>query len=183
MIALWIILGILLIIGLILTGLLFLKTKVIVSYKNDKFNIVFRNGLIKYTYKPKEKPQKEEKDVTRESIERDIDDKKSRLTDKTSFLWILLCEMRFKVEVLKTEIKIDYGTDDPADTGILYGIIWAAIGNLYQIFNHYLVFDFPNVEINPDFENQLFEIEFYGIIKIRLVHIINALIKNRKGKR
>ena len=182
MIALWIILGILLIIGLILTGLLFLKTKVIVSYKNDKFNIVFRNGLIKYTYKPKEKPQ-EEKNVTRESIEKDIDDKKSRLTDKTSFLWILLREMRFKVEVLKTEIKIDYGTDDPADTGILYGIIWAAIGNLYQIFNHYLVFDFPNVEINPDFENQLFEIEFYGIIKIRLVHIINALIKNRKGKR
>lgn len=182
MIALWIILGILLIIGLILTGLLFLKTRVIVSYKNDKLNIVFKNGLIKYTYKPKEKPQ-EEKNVTRESIERDIDDKKSRLTDKTSFLWILLREMRFKVEVLKTEIKIDYGTDDPADTGILYGIIWAAIGNLYQIFNHYLVFDFPKVEINPDFENQLFEIEFYGIIKIRLVHIINALIKNRKGKR
>ena len=183
MIALWIILGILLIIGLILAGLIFLKTKVIVSYKNDKFNIVFRNGLIKYTYKPKEKPQKEEKDVTRESIEKDIDDKKSRLTDKTSFLWTLLREMRFKVEVLKTEIKIDYGTDDPADTGILYGIIWAAIGNLYQIFNHYLVFDFPKAEINPDFENQLFEIEFYGIIKIRLVHIINALIKSRKGKR
>ena len=76
-----------------------------------------------------------------------------------------------------------HGTDDPADTGILYGIIWAAIGNLYQIFNHYLVFDFPKVEINPDFENQLFEIEFYGIIKVRLVHIINALIKSRKGKR
>ena len=58
MIALWIILGILLIVGLVLTDLLFLKTKVIVSYKNDKLSIKFRNGLIKYTYKPKEMPRK-----------------------------------------------------------------------------------------------------------------------------
>ena len=125
-------------------------------------------------------PRKKEESVTKEFIEKDIENKKSRLTDKTSFLWTLLREMRFKVEVSKTEIRIDYGTDDPADTGILYGIIWAAIGNLYQIFNHYLVFDFPKTEINPDFENQLFKIEFYGIIKVRLVHIISALIKNRK---
>ena len=183
MIALWIILGILLFVIFVLTALLFLRTKVIISYKNDKLNIKFRNGLIKYTYKPKEKPLKKEENVTKESIEKDIENRKASLTDKTSFLWILLREMRFRVEVSKTEIKIDYGTDDPADTGILYGIIWAAIGNLYQIFNHYLVFDFPKAEINPDFENKLFKIEFYGIIKVRLVHIINALIKSRKRKR
>ncbi len=183
MIAVWIILGILLLLLLFVTVILFSKTKVIVSYKNERLSVRFRNGILRYTLKLDDKAENEKEErVTKESIEEKVDKKKEKLSDKTSFLWTLLREMRFRLEVVKTELRVDYGTDDPADTGILYGVIWAAVGNLYQLFNQYLVFDFPKVEINPDFENTLFKIEFYGIIRVRLVHIINALIKSRKGK-
>ncbi|MBE7011465.1 MAG: DUF2953 domain-containing protein [Ruminococcaceae bacterium] len=182
MIAVWILLGILLLLFLLLVCILYLKTCLVISYKDDKFTVKATNGFIRYTFKQKEKTQKQEEAVTKDSIEKDIEKKKTKLTHKKSFLWSFLREMRYKIEIKKVKIKVDYGTDDPADTGVLYGVIWAAIGNIYQVFNQYFVFDFPETEINPDFENKLFKIEFYGIIKVRIVHIINALIKSRKGK-
>ena len=181
MIVLWIILGVLAFLVGLVGVTLYSKTRVFISYKDEKLNVKFQNGLIRYTLKQKDK-KKEEKEVTKESIQKDVKEKEQKLTDKTSFLWSLFKEMRYRLEVKKTKIRIDFGTDDPADTGMLYGIIWAAIGNIYQIFNQYLTFDFPETEINPDFYNKVFKIEFYGIIKVRLVHIINALIKSRKGK-
>ena len=179
MIVLWIILGILALLLGFAFILLYTKTRIYVSYKGGDINIRFQNGLIRYTVKQKE--NREEKEVSRESIEKDINEKHKKLSDKKSFLWTLFRDMRYRIEVKKVKIKVDFGTGDPADTGMLYGIIWGAIGSLYQIFNQYFIFDFPETEINPDFENQVFKIEAKGIIKVRLVHIISALIKNRKN--
>lgn len=185
MIGLWIILGILLfIIGFIVYAL-FSKTRVYIFYKNDNLKIRFQSGLLRYTWNQAKKSQKKQKkpekeEPSKENIEKEVNQKKQKLSDKTSFLWKMLGGMRYKIEVVKVKIKIDYGTGDPADTGILYGVIWATIGNLYQLFNQYLVFDFPTVELNPDFENKVFKTEFEGIIKVRLVHIISALLKNIK---
>lgn len=182
MTGLYIVLGVFLILILSLLYTIFSKSKVYLSYKGETIKIRVQNGLIRYTLKQIDRTDEEKKEVTKETIEKDIDKKKKLLTNKKSFWWTILREMRFRIEVVKTKIKIDYGTGDPADTGILYGIIWAVIGNLYQVFNQYLVFDFPETQINPDFENKIFEIEFESIIKVRLVHIINALLKTRKGK-
>lgn len=179
MVVLWIILAALLLIILFAAVTLFSKTKVYITYKNDKLNIKFKNGIIRYTLKQKEK-QEEKAEPTKEGITKEVEKKKKKLTDKTSILWTLLREMRYRIEVVKVKLKVDFGTGDSADTGILYGIIWAAIGNLYQIFNQYLVFDFPEVTLSPDFENKIFKTEFEGIIKVRLVHIIIALLKSVK---
>ncbi len=179
MIVLWIILGILLfLIGVLLFTLLS-KTRVYVFYKDNKLKIRFQNGLLRYTWKKTEK-EKENKEPSKETIEKEVKNKEKKLSDKTSFLWVLLREMRYRIEIVKVKIKVDYGTGDPADTGILYGIIWAAIGNLYQLFSQYFVFDFPEANINPDFENKVFKTEFEGIIRVRLVHIIIAILKSIK---
>lgn len=183
MIVLWIILGILGVIFLIVILALFLKTNVYITYKNEHLKIRFRNGILRYTLKQKQKKEKPKEEPSRENISRRIDSGKKRLTDKTSFLWVLLGEMRYRIEVKKVKIRVDFGTGDPADTGILYGAIWAAIGSVYQILNMYLVFDFPETEINPDFENKIFKTEFEGIIRLRLVHLIRALAKSKIGKR
>ncbi len=198
MIVLWIILGILLfIIGFVVFALCS-KTRVYISYKEDKLKIRFRNGLLRYTWKQKEQTKKKKtkhkkkapsktrkaenstktEEINRESIEKEVRKKKQSLSDKTSFLWTLLGEMRYRIEVVKVKIKINYGTGDPADTGILYGVIWAAIGNLYQVFSRYLVLDFPETEIEPDFENKVFKTEFEGIIKVKILHVISALVKS-----
>ena len=182
MIALWVISGIVLLI-LIFTGfLLFAKTSVYISYTDEKLSIKFRNGILRYTLNPNPKKEKKPREVNRENIAKEVDKKKKRLTDNKTFLWTLLREMRFRVKVVKTKIQVDFGTGDPADTGILYGIIWAAVGNIYQVFNQYIIFDFPETEINPDFENKIFKTRFEGIIRVRLVHIITALAKSIKKK-
>lgn len=178
-VVLWIILAFLALLLLIALCLLFTKTRVYISYKEDKLKIKFQNGLFWYTIKPKAMAKKVA--PTRENIEKEVEKSQKKLSGKASFLWKLLKNMRWRVEVKKIKIKVTYGTGDPADTGILYGIIWAAIGNLYQLFNQYLVFDFPEAEIMPDFENKVFETEFFGIIKLKLVHIISALYKSYKN--
>ncbi len=185
MIVLWIILGILFLALLVLGFTLLSKSKVYISYKEDKLKVRFQNGLLRYTLKEKGKKDKKEvkkkkEEPSKESIEKEVKKKKKKLSDPASFLWTLLREMRYRVEVVKVKIKVDYGTGDPADTGFLYGVIWAAIGNLYQLFNQYLIFDFPEAEVNPDFENKVFKTEFEGIIRVRLVHIIIALLKTIK---
>lgn len=179
MIVLWIILAILLLIILFVLFTLFSKTRVYITYKADKLKIKFRNGLLSYTLNRKEKEEKKE-EPTKEGITKEVEKKKKKLSDTSSILWKILKELRYRIEVVKVKLSVDYGTGDPADTGILYGVIWAAIGNLYQLFNQYLVFDFPEVSLNPDFENKIFKTEFEGIIKVRLVHIIIALLKSVK---
>ncbi len=177
---LWIILGILLFLAGFLTVVLFSKTKVYVFYKENKLKIRFQNGLLRYTWKQAEKKPEKMKEPDKKDIEKEVKKKEKSLSDKTSFLWVLLGNMRYRIEIVKVKIKVDYGTGDPADTGILYGIIWGAIGNLYQLFSQYFIFDFPEAEINPDFENKVFKTEFEGIIRVRLVHIINAILKSIK---
>ncbi len=180
MIVLRIIAGIVLLILILAGFLLFTKTSVYISYTDENLKIRFRNGFLRYTLKPAPKKEKKPREVNRENITKEVNKKKRRLTDNTTFLWTLLREMRFRVEVVKTKIRVDFGTGDPADTGLLYGIIWAAVGNIYQVFNRYLVFDFPETEINADFENKIFKTQFEGIIRVRLVHIITALAKSIK---
>lgn len=119
-------------------------------------------------------------DITKEKITKKVGGIKNKLTSKTSFIFSLVKNMRYKIEVVRISVFVEYGTGDPADTGILYGVIWAAVGNIYQVFNQYLVFDFPKVELKPDFENKVFNLKFEGIIRVRLVHIIIALIKSAK---
>lgn len=197
MIVLYIILGIVLLILILLLCLLLLKTRIIISYKNNELKIKIANGLFFYTLRNKDKP-KEEKETEKAEIENKEADSgsenasekekitkkvggiKSKLTSKTSFIFSLVKNMRYKIEVVRMSLFVEYGTGDPADTGILYGVIWAAIGNVYQLFNRYLVFDFPEVELKPDFENKVFNLRFEGIIRARLVHIIIALVKSAK---
>lgn len=183
MIVLWIILGILLFVLLFAVCVLFSKTKVYISYKNDELKVKLRNGLIRYTIKNTDKESKKKEEPTKESISDNVEKTKHKLSDKKSFVWTLLKEMRYKIEVVKVKISVKYGTGDPADTGFLYGVIWAAIGNLYQLFNRYLVFDFPETIIEPDFENKVFTGEFESIIKVKLVHIIIALAKGNMPKK
>lgn len=179
MIVLQILLAVLLVFIAFVFFVLFTKSAVEISYKNEELAVKIKNGFIRYKIRI---PQKKGVSVSApEEIKENVEHHKRKLTDMRGFLWTLFKNMRYKIQILKTEIKIDYGTGDPADTGVLYGVMWAAIGNIYQVFNQYFIFDFPIAEINPDFENILFKIEFYGIIKVRLSNVLIALIKSKKA--
>ncbi len=82
--------------------------------------------------------------------------------------------MRYKIEVTNTELTVLFGTGNPAHTGMAYGAAWSALGVIYPILCRYFRMDYPQVELNADFETKRFQIEFSSIIKVRPVHIIHA---------
>ena len=85
--------------------------------------------------------------------------------------------MRYKIEIPLIRIKLDFGTGNPAHTGMIFGGIWGAVGTGYPIARRYLDVAYPVMEVTPDFNGPRFDLEVKSIIKVRPAHIINALLK------
>ena len=106
-----------------------------------------------------------------------------------------LGRFRYKAHIPLIRIRLDYGTDNPATTGMIYGWIWGLIGTLYPVATRYFHIAYPQVDITPDFYGKRFDAEIKSIIKVRATHIINAAVpalwsplitylknKNNKGR-
>ncbi len=85
--------------------------------------------------------------------------------------------IRHRVQVSSLWIRLDFGTGNPAHTGMLYGWIWSAVGLAYPIISRYIKMAYPTMEITPDFYKPRFDLEVKSIIKVRPAHIMNALLK------
>lgn len=90
-------------------------------------------------------------------------------------------DIKHRIHITSLWIRLDYGTGDPANTGMLYGSIWGAIGVIYPLALRYVQMVYPVMEITPDFYGKRFDLEVKSIIKVRPAHIINALIKQGLG--
>lgn len=103
-------------------------------------------------------------------------------------------KMRYKIIIPMLRIKLEYGTGDPASTGLAYSSVWGMVGILYPIAARYLRISYPTLDITPDFYGKRFDVEIRSIIKVRPAHIINTMIftlfgsgftylknKNKKG--
>lgn len=85
-------------------------------------------------------------------------------------------KMRQKIIVPHTSLTLDYGTGNPASTGMLYASFWSFTGIIYPLFARYAKIRYPIIDITPDFYEKRFSIELKSIIKVRPAHIINAAI-------
>ena len=192
MIYLWIALALLL--GLI-ASLLFLKAKVIIEYKDSDFRITFRSGLIKLSLNTeaikkisgrKKGKNEEPGKKTEEPHEKFFDKvralKEKYLEIKTVADMFLRC-MRYKISFSEFYIHVRYGTGDAASTGTLYGAVWALIGNVYSFICRYFYISFPEVNLEPDFNKKMFEPMLRGIITVRPVHIIIAVLRSLRAYR
>lgn len=86
-------------------------------------------------------------------------------------------DLRYKISVLSTRIRLDFGTGNPAHTGMLYGGIWSAIGTAYPILGRYVHMDYPELEVTPDYYGKHLDFDVRSIIKVRPAHIINVAVK------
>lgn len=100
--------------------------------------------------------------------------------EKFSFIWSLLrrffAAMRYKIKIPVWRITLDFGTDNAAATGMLYGSVWGAVGTIYPFLARYAYVVYPMLDITPDFYGKRFDIKMKSIIKVRPVHIINAAV-------
>lgn len=100
--------------------------------------------------------------------------------EKFSFIWSLFrrffAAMRYKIKIPVWRITLDFGTDNAAATGMLYGSVWGAVGTIYPLLARYAYVVYPMIDITPDFYGKRFDIKMKSIIKVRPVHIINAAV-------
>lgn len=85
--------------------------------------------------------------------------------------------IRYRIEVPMLRIRLDFGTGNPAHTGMAYGAVWGAVGMAYPVACRYVHMAYPAMEVTPDFYEKRFDLEIRSIIKVRPAHIINALLK------
>lgn len=86
-----------------------------------------------------------------------------------------LSSLRYRIEIQNTYIRLDYGSGDPAATGQTVGYLWTGIGILYPLINQYFLFDFPIIDVTPDFYQKRLDYEVKSIINVKPVHIIKTL--------
>ena len=89
----------------------------------------------------------------------------------------ILEALRYKIAIPKTMIQLQFGTGNPAHTGMAFGSVWGAVGAVYPILCRYFHMAYPDLQVTPDFNQKCFALEAESIIKVRPVHIINAVIK------
>lgn len=179
--------------------LLYNRVKIIIEYQNGKLKIIFKALFLKFTLDEKRlnKLSSESKRKSDEKAKKtDNSEKNDELTVegflekiekfKRTFLSVrevittVFDYAGDKVEFVDIMVKSRFGTGDAGKTGMICGAFWALLGNAYAFLCRFFRLDFPDVQLDPDFEKKVFEIEACGIIKIRPVHIITAAIRGFK---
>lgn len=97
--------------------------------------------------------------------------------DIREVLSTFLEDTRHRIEISKLQIRLDFGTGNPAHTGMLYGTLWNLVGLGYPFLVRYFKAAYPSMEVTPDFYHPRFDLEIKSIIKVRPAHIINAVFK------
>ena len=159
--------------------LLYAETKVEIKYKDKKLCLVIKNGFLKIKIYPKtgKKTDSKRNNESKSEAESKITALKKKYKDNKKIIKIFLRTMRYRMKVEKLYLRLDFGTGNAAATGMLYGVVWGMITGAYKVLHLFFNIDFPKTEIVPDFQNSKFDFTFEGIVKVRLVHIINTLIK------
>lgn len=85
--------------------------------------------------------------------------------------------MRYKIIMERLDIYIRYGTGSPDKTGIAYGAMHAGVGSIDPLIAKYIKCkSHIMLYLDPDYVNKVFEFEVGAVFKLRLGHLINALI-------
>jgi len=160
--------------------LLFAETKVEIEYREKKLCLIIKNSFLKLKLFPKtdKKKTKQTNEKSEKSeAEKKVDGIKKKYKEYKKIINIFLKTMRYRIKITKLEMGLEFGTGNAATTGMLYGVIWGLVTGAYNTLSLFFNIDFPKTEIVPDFQKSRFDLTFSGIFKVRLVHIINTLIK------
>lgn len=169
----------------IIALLLFSPLKIVVQYREKKIKLIFRCAFLRFSvkdsaFRKKKKSEKSDEkpteDAQKDGVSR-IKNMQSGFDSAKGALDEILDLVKHRAKFSDIYVRLRYGTGDAANTGIMYGAIWAFVGNVYAYLCRHFYVEFPTVELEPQFDKTAFEIEAQGIITTRLVHIIKCVLK------
>lgn len=81
---------------------------------------------------------------------------------------------------IKLDMDINYGLEDAAVTGLLYGLFQSVFSLMYNVLNLYFKVKKFTPRANPTFNKNIFNLEIKSIITINLANIIYIKIATLK---
>ncbi len=152
--------------------------------KKSKINLSIFGGRIKFKI-----PDFKRKNA-KEGLDKTTDNKNSSDTFITKFkeLEAILDKIlktyngskkhiKKRIIVSKLDFYIKFGLFDAAQTGILTGWVWSVLYMLYAFVCENAVVKKHNFQVEPDFDEFMFELKSSGIIKLTLVNIISIAFR------
>ncbi len=166
---------------LLITVFLFSNVIAYTEYRDGSFKItvtllkikLFSNVSHKKKVKNKQNKTEKKNENKKEKLTLDILSKYFDIV-KHIFSDIQKIFRYFKRKIKCSEFKTDitFGLSDAAETGIATGMFWALIGTVYPVIDSIIDIKDPNISVNPKFNTDMFSIEYKGIYKLKIIHII-----------
>ncbi len=149
----------------------------------DKNDIFLRFKFLKIPFKVRINAKKnkkrvemdskiEEKKLSFKSFKQNISLLKDIYNTKKQDLKDMLSYTRRHLAVNQVDFEIRFGFDNAAATGISTGAIWGMGSFLLKVIDSLIGINKINMQVNPDFNNKIFEIYSKTILIIRPIHLI-----------
>ena len=121
--------------------------------------------------------QKKESTLSFENFSENVSDFKELYKTSKDELKEMLSYARHHLSVERVDFEIRFGFDNAAATGISTGAIWGMGSFLLKVVDTLLGIKKINMQVNPDFNNKVFEIYLKTILIIKPIHFIIILRK------
>ena len=124
--------------------------------------------------------QKKESPLSFENFKENFSDFKEMYQTSKEELKEMLSYTRCHLSVERVDFEIRFGFDNAATTGISTGAIWGMGSFILKVIDTLLGIKKINMQVNPDFNNKIFEIYSKTILIMRPIHfiiILNKIVK------
>lgn len=161
-----------------------LSVHVETKIQDKKFSIVVRLGKVKLLKAPiSKKTEKENKSNAKEKTKNDAAKPDKKLTvDDISFyfsdfhdilkdLQKLLRYSRKKIICDKLVFELTFGDEDAAQVGMMYGFLWAGIGNILPLLQSMVIIKEHRITVVPVYHQKCFSIAYEGNFRMKIHHI------------
>ena len=121
--------------------------------------------------------QRKESPLSFENFRENVSDFKEMYETSKADLKDMLSYVREHLSVESVDFKINFGFDNAAATGISTGAIWGMGSFILKVLDTLIGIKKINMQVNPDFNNKIFEIYSKTILIMRPFHFIIILRK------
>jgi len=145
---------------------------------------------------PLEKAEEKSKQKKKKSKETPSEAEKERMTPKRFIalvkslhrayqeskqeLFALLGFLRKALTCKELTCRIEYGTSNPATTGMLNGAVWTAGTLLLRLLDSAIGVQKMGLHVYPDFTKEFLCLKFCGILKFKPVDLLKIVLKSVK---
>ena len=149
----------------------------------DRNDIYLRFKIFKIPIKIPLKPKKVEKDAVKDvkkeerklsfnTFKENVSALKEIYNTQKQILGQMLSYTRKHTSIKSVDFNIHFGFDNAAATGISTGASWGMGSFILKVIDSLIGIKKINMQVNPDFNNKIFEIYSKTILIIKPIHLI-----------